>query len=95
MSVSEQDAYEAMIFLFYGKIFGLVPKSIINDTEKIFNEMNQDFDTSCAEDEGWNNKEQVYEFVGMIKSMTKSERIKFMKGCPSKLLKKFIKKELK
>ena len=89
--MSEQQAYEAMISLFYGKVFGLVPVSIINDIENKFKEMNDDFETSCAEDEGWYNKEQVYEMVGMVKSMTKSERKKFMSKCPSTLLKKFIK----
>jgi hypothetical protein len=96
MSTSqEQQAYEAMISLFYGKVFGLVKPSIIEEVQKTFNETGVEFDTHCVKEEGWNNIEQVYEFAEMIKGMSKKQQAKFMVHCPSPLLRKFIKNELK
>jgi len=97
MSCEEQHAYECMISLFYGKVFGLVKPSIIEKVQKTFNETGVEFDTHCVEQEGWDNIEQVYEFAEMIKGMSKKERTKFMARCPCRVpeLRKFIKNELK
>ena len=97
MSCSEQQAYESMISLFYGKVFGLVKREIIEDViehvQKI--DIDFDFDTHCVNEEGWNSIEEVYECAEMIKGMSKKERIKFVGKCPSRLLKKFVVNELK
>lgn len=93
--ISNQGAYKAMTDLFYGNIFGIVPKNIINDCRQFFMENSKgDFDLYCVEQEGWTNLNEVYEFASMIKPMTKKERTKFMVKCPSKVLKQFVKEHL-
>jgi len=92
--LAEQKAYEAMISLFYGKIFGIVPSYILEKIEKTYKETGKDFNTHCVEEEGWDNIEQVYDFASIIKRMPKEEREEFMTTCPSELLKVFVTKEL-
>lgn len=88
-------AYKAMTDLFYGNVFGIVPKEIINDLRKFFMDKGEgDFDLYCVEQEGWSNLNEVYELASMIKPMTKKERTKFMAKCPSKVLKQFVKEHL-
>jgi hypothetical protein len=91
---NEQKAYEAMISLFYGKIFGIIPSYLVEKIEKTFKEINKDFDTECVESEGWNTVEEVYELASMLKPMSQKEREEFMINCPGKLLKEFIKNDL-
>ena len=90
-----QGAYKAMTDLFYGSVFGIVPKEIINECRQFFmDKKGVSFDLYCVEQEGWTNLNEVQEFASMIKSMTKKERTKFMVKCPSKVLKQFVKEHL-
>lgn len=93
MSVSEERAYKAMIDIFYGGVFGIIPKYILEDARKVF-EDGEDFDLYCVKQEGWNNLNEVYELASMIKSMSKKEQKQFMVKCPSKILKQFVKENL-
>jgi elongation factor P--beta-lysine ligase len=91
--MEEEKGYIAMIDLFYGDVFGIVPKYIINDTRKFFKDnTGDDFDLHCVKEEGWNNLNEVHEFASMIKQMSTKSRVQFMTTCPSKHLKLFVKK---
>ena len=93
--ITKVGAYKAMTDLFYGNIFGIVPKNIINDCRQFFmDKKGISFDLYCVEQEGWTNLNEVHEFASMIKPMTKKERTKFMVKCPSKVLKQFVKEHL-
>jgi hypothetical protein len=93
--MEEQKAYEAMISLFYGTVFGIVPDQVVKDIEETFKETDSDFLTHCANEEGWNDLAQVYDFVETLKGMTYKEATKYMAKCPSKLLKEFINTDFK
>jgi len=91
----EKRAYEAMIDIFYGKIFKIYPDYIVEKVEKTFREMNENFVEHCVEEEGWYNIDQVYEMVEHVKSLTPVELTQFTRECPSKILTEFILKNLR
>jgi len=93
--MAEQKAYEAMITLFYGTVFGILPDQLVKDMEETFKNQEIDFLTHCVNEEGWDDIAQVYDFVETLKGMTYKEATKFMAKCPSKLLKKFINTDFK
>jgi hypothetical protein len=88
--LNEKRAYEAMIDIFYGKIFKIYPDYIVEEVEKTFREINKNFDEHCVKEEGWYNIEHVYEMVEHVKRLTPVELTQFTRECPSKLLTKFI-----
>jgi hypothetical protein len=91
----EQKAYESMISLFYTKVFGFLNPSIIEELDQTFNETDTDFDTHCVTQEGWESIEKVYEVVKLIKGMSISRREQFIRNVPFRLLKNFVRNELK